>query len=47
MKIHCLGNPNIKTVDGLTPLHVAVIWNRVLIVEMLLVSKHIMIVQKK
>lgn len=32
------GDPNVQTVDGETPLHVAVIWNRTLIVKMLLVS---------
>lgn len=31
------GNPNVQTIDGETPLHIAVIWNRTLIVEMLLV----------
>lgn len=36
--IHFKGDPNVQTVDGETPLHVAVIWNRTLIVKMLLVS---------
>lgn len=36
-----LGNPNVRTVDGETPLHIAVIWNRILIVEMLLVIHHL------
>lgn len=35
------GNPNVQTIDGETPLHIAVIWNRTLIVEMLLVSDRI------
>ncbi|XP_031632252.1 ankyrin repeat and LEM domain-containing protein 1 [Contarinia nasturtii] len=30
------GDPNIQTIEGETPLHIAVIWNRTLIVEMLL-----------
>lgn len=36
------GNPNVQTVDGETPLHIAVIWNRALIVEMLLVSRSLL-----
>lgn len=34
-----LGNPNAQTTDGETPLHVAAIWNRELIIKMLLVSE--------
>lgn len=37
--LHNLGNPNIQTVDGETPLHIAASWNRQFIVEMLLVIK--------
>lgn len=33
------GNPNVQTIEGETPLHIAVIWNRTLIVEMLLVRR--------
>lgn len=35
---HFPGNPNVKTPDGETPLHVAAFGNRELIVQMLLVS---------
>lgn len=35
--LKCNGDANVQTIDGETPLHIAVIWNRALIVEMLLV----------
>lgn len=42
--LKCNGDPNVQTIEGETPLHVAVIWNRTLIVEMLLVNGNYLLV---
>jgi len=41
MSDYFIGNPNIKTDEGLTPLHIAAMWGYPTIVKLLLVSAKI------